>query len=294
VWGANGVTENLMCSASRQWHCWNSFGFDGPLAVERLVSAITAELYQLRGFEDQLADMVRSARRDRSGSTTDDWRRLLSDEAALAKEKENFNAAIKMFGPRSTLLEQLNAIETREQQLAPRRYRLEHLRAKELELPESIGELRQRLEGKFPEFHVYLVRLVDGGHPLPRAKITLNLAGIVPDAPLVPGLGELLTRELTLDLFERPFQRERIREEAVRLAVQHVPQRQIAAQLAEEKPKQPVVQKALALDRRMKELGLKSPYVLVTEPPNDYPKLRRHKNPQYRFEPREKYQRPSL
>ena len=76
VWGGNGVTENLMCSASRDWHCWNSFGFDGPLAVERIVRAITAELYQLDGFEDQFADMVRSAQRDRLGSTADDWGRL--------------------------------------------------------------------------------------------------------------------------------------------------------------------------------------------------------------------------
>ena len=279
VWGGNGVTENLMCSASRQWHCWNSFGFDGPLAVERLVPAITAELYQLDGFEDQFADMVRLAQRDRSGSMADDWRQLLSDEAALAKEKENFNNAIKMFGARSMLLEQLNDIETREKDLARRRHRLEHLRTKDLELPESIGELRQRLEDEFlrlaidspefgdlmrqlvPEFYVYLVRLVDGGHPLPRAKVKLTLAGIVPDAQLVPGLGELLTRELTLDLFERPPQRERIRVEAVRLAAEDVPQRQIAARLTEEKPKQPVVQKALALDRKMKELGLETPYV---------------------------------
>ena len=36
VWGGNGVTENLMCSASREWHCWNSFGFDGHPGRERL------------------------------------------------------------------------------------------------------------------------------------------------------------------------------------------------------------------------------------------------------------------
>ena len=30
---------------------------------------------------------------------------------------------------------------------------------------------------------------------------------------------------------------------------------------------------------------LDSPYVLVTGPPADYPKLRRHLNPKYRFEP---------
>jgi hypothetical protein len=138
------------------------------------------------------------------------------------------------------------------------------------------------------------MRLVDGGHPLPRAKVKLSLAGIVPDAQLVPGLEELLTRELTLDLFERPPQRERIRAEAVRLAAQGLAQRQIVRQLTEEKPKLPVVQKALALDRKMKELGLESPYALVTEPPDDYAKLRRHKNSKYRFQPRDGYQRPAI
>jgi hypothetical protein len=33
VWGGNGVTGNLMCSGSREWHCWNSVGYDGALAV---------------------------------------------------------------------------------------------------------------------------------------------------------------------------------------------------------------------------------------------------------------------
>jgi hypothetical protein len=306
------VTENLMCSNSRDWHCWNSFGFDGSVAAQRLVPAITAELYELDGFAGQFADMVRSARQDRLGSTAGDWHQLLSDETALAKEKENFNAAIRKFGAHSMLLEQLNTIENREKDLARRRYRLEHLRSKDLELPESIGELRQRLEDEFlrlaidspefgdlmrqlvPEFYVYLVRLVDGGHPLPRAKVKLTLAGIVPDAVLVPGLGDLLTRDLTLDLFERPPQRERIRVEAVRLEADHVPQRKIAALLTDEKPKQAAVQKALNLDRKMQELEVASPYVLVTEPPEDYPKLRRHKNPKYSFQPRDGYVRPAI
>ena len=310
--GANGVTENLMCSNSRDWHCWNSFGFDGHVAAQRVVSAITAELYQLDGFEDQFAEMVRSAQQDRSSSTAGDWNQLLSDEAALAMEKENFNKAIAMFGARPMLLEQLNDIETREKDLVPRRHRLERLRSKDLELPESIGELRQRLEEKFlrlaidspefgdlmrqlvPEFYVYLVRLVDGGHPLPRAKVKLTLAGIVPDAVLVPGLGDLLTRDLTLDLFERPPQRERIRVEAVRLEADRVPQRKIASMLTDEKPKQAAVQKALNLDRKMQERELASPYVLVMEPPEDYPKLRRHKNPKYSFQPRDGYVRPAI
>jgi len=311
VRGANGVKKNLMCSASRNWHCWNSFGFDGDLAAQRVVSLIAATLQQLDGFQEQFADMVAAARRNRSGAAAGDWNSLLREEAALALEKENFTRAIASLGPRPLLLEQLNAIEGRERELAQRRHRLEHLRSKELELPDSMGELQQRLDEEFfrlaidspefgdlmrqlvPDFHVYLVRLVDGGHPWPRAKVKLNLAGSVPDAALVPGLNELLTRELTVDLFERPPQRERIRVEAVRLAAQGLKPRQIAQQLAE-RPKYQVVQQALALDKQMRDMGLQSPYVLVTAPPADYPKLRRHQNPKYHFQPREGYVRAAI
>jgi hypothetical protein len=89
-------------------------------------------------------------------------------------------------------------------------------------------------------------------------------------------------------------QRERIRVEAVRLEADHVPQRKISAVLTDEKPKQAAVQKALNLDRKMKEHRLASPYVLVMEPPEDYPKLRRHENPKYSFQPRDGYVRPAI
>jgi site-specific DNA recombinase len=44
----------------------------------------------------------------------------------------------------------------------------------------------------------------------------------------------------------------------------------------------------------MRSLGLSSPYVTVLEPPEDYTKLRRHKNSKCRFEPLAGYQRPAL
>lgn len=139
---------------------------------------------------------------------------------------------------------------------------------------------------------MHLVRLCDGGHLLPRGTITLALHGITPDAREVPGLGALLTRKVTFDLFEPP-QRERIREESVRLTALKHKQRDIAQQLPE-KATQAAVQKALVLDRTMNSLGLSTPYVLVQEPSEDYRKLRRHKNAKYRFEPLDGYQRPEL
>jgi site-specific DNA recombinase len=319
VWGGNGMAENLMCSASRDWRCWNSVGFHGPLAAERLVDFVTSELYALPGFEDQFCELVQLARQDRCGNQVQRWQKLRSDEAALAREQANFTAAIAQYGPRPVFQEQLRQLEVREKELTRERYALERLEKRELCLPQSTLELRQMLEDQFqrlavesfefgdlmrllvPEFHVYLVQFLDGGHPLPRAKVKLALGGIVPDSQHVPGLNDLLTRQLTLDLFERPPQRERIREEAVRLAAQRLTQRQIAAQLATwptaeqaERPTLPTVQQALALDRLMKRQGLNSPYMLLREPPADYPKLRRHKNVKYHFEPRDGYERPAI
>jgi site-specific DNA recombinase len=86
---------------------------------------------------------------------------------------------------------------------------------------------------------------------------------------------------LTLDLFDPP-QRARIRTEAVRLAAEGLTERCIARSLSE-KVTQPAVQKALALDRKMKELGLQSPYVVLLEPPGDYGRLRRHKRARFKF-----------
>jgi hypothetical protein len=54
------------------------------------------------------------------------------------------------------------------------------------------------------------------------------------------------------------------------------------------------VQNALALDRLMQQMGLMTPYQLVTEPPADYAKLRRHRNAKYRFTPLDGYVPPTL
>jgi site-specific DNA recombinase len=312
VWGANGVKENLMCSRSREWGCWNSFGIKGPLVVERLVAVITSTLHNLQDLDAQFAELVSAAGNSREGELAQRWRQQEQDEAKLVQQRENVLAALAEYGPRPSLKAKLDEVEHEEKRLAWKRHELEMLGARDLQLPKSTEELRKSLEEQFqclavrspefgdlmrqlvPEFHVYLVRLLDGGHPLPRARIRLDLAGSVPDAERVPGLKEMLSRVVTIDLFERPPQRERIREDAVRLAATGLVQRQICALLKEENPKLPVVQQALALDKKMKSLGLESPYVVMLEPPTDYPKLKRHLNPKYAFRPLEGYERPPL
>jgi site-specific DNA recombinase len=310
VWGGNVAAGSLMCSGSRQSRCWNSVSFDGALAATKITEAITAELYRLDGFDAQSRALVEQARRDGGSDLAQRWSELEQAQGRLAAEKENLLAAITAYGPRSMFQEKLSELEAAEREQARERLDLERRKDRPLNVPGSTAELRRLLEEKFqalatdspefgdllrqlvPAFDVYLVRLLDGGHLQPRAKIKLSLAAIVPDAKHVPGLEELLVRELTLDLFEPP-QRERIREEAARLEALGLEQRQIAQQLPEP-IKQAAVWDALVLHRLMHKRGLDSPYAVVAEPPEDYPKLCRHRNSKYRFQAADGYQRPVI
>jgi hypothetical protein len=311
VWGGNGMTENLMCSGAREWRCWNSIGFNGALAAQRVSAAITQELIQLQGFDAQFRALVQQAHQEGSGDLRQRWEQLAREEADRTQHEKNLQDAIAACGPKPILLEKLTELEARRRSHAQQRRALEQLASGPLQLPESVAQLHQLVGDKFaalaldspefgqmlrqlvPRFHVHLVRLCDGGHLLSRAKIDLHLEALAPDAQYVAGMQSLLRRELTVDLFERPPQRERIRVDAVRLVATGLDQRTIASRLPE-KVTVTAVQRALALDRRMHELGLATPYSIVQEPPSDYPKLRRHKNPKYQFEPLTDYQSPVL
>jgi hypothetical protein len=310
VWGGNGITEHLMCSNSREWQCWHTIGFSGPLLSEKLVAAICSQLSRLDEFDHQFAALVATAETAVASQSADSWVQLRHDEDVLAKQKANLLDTIKQLGPRPMVADAVQSLEAEEGKLLLRRHKLERRREERLKLPESPSALRGMLAEEFrrltvespafgtlmrslaPEIYVYAVRLCDGSHLLPRAKIRLNLAGTFPDVNLVPGLGDLLNQDLTLDLFDPP-QRERIREAAAGLAAGGLGPKAIAQAIAE-KPTSTAVQNALALHRKMTSLGLDSPYVTVFEPPADYRKLQRHKHARYQFKPRDGYQRPNI
>jgi hypothetical protein len=298
-----------MCSGARRWECWNSIALDGPLLAEKLVASVTAELYRLHGFDAQFRAII-SAVQNGKAEINVGRERLAQEFESLQREKNNLVAAISEYGPRAMFANQLVEIDRKEKQLAWQRGQLDCRQNDHIDVPASVDALRQSLQEVFrnlatnsfefgdlmrqlvSELSVYAVRLCDGGHPLARAKLKVNLAGSFSDIGRLPDLERLLTREFTLDLF-RPPQRERIREEAVRLTTEGISQRCIGHNLVE-KATQPAVQNAIALHRRMQELGLGTPYVVLSEPPADYPKLRRHKNDRYQFSMREGYKRPVI
>src|SRR5262249_5001473 len=142
----------------------------------------------------------------------------------------------------------------------------------------EFGRLLQRL---IPRLVVRPYRLCDGGHPVPRAHFTLQLAPLLPRAPGLERLAAVLERTLVVDLFEPP-QREAHRLAVMRRTSDGLTQREIAREL---EVTLPAVQHAVALQRRMNRLGIQDPYLPLTAPPADYTRLRRHKHPRFREDP---------
>jgi hypothetical protein len=273
------------------------------------MKAVTSVLYKLPEFDQQYRELVERAAKHSPDEIARRWEKLRQDEKSWEREKVNVTTSIRKHGE-EMFSDQMATLKADKLQIGRERKALQSLGENELKLPPSLTALREMLEREFvdaawdspefgnllrklcPEFQVYLVRLCDGGHPLPRARIRLALAGMLDDAIHVPGLDELLSRVMTIDLFE-PVQRERIREEAVKLSATGLHPRQIAP-LIKEQPTFPAVQNALDLHAKMLELGLSSPYQLLTTPPEDYAKLRRHQNTKYEFRPLPGYLPPEL
>jgi hypothetical protein len=311
VWGANGEKHNLICAGARNWQCWNGTGFTGEFATRQVVELILREIGKLDRFDEQFAQIQEQAYRDRYGGVAQRREELEREGEAIIRKKMNLLDYIQDHGSHSDIQGRLRELDQEALRIRAEQRSITALEQGSVWMPKSAAELKAQLEtelsklavGSFeaaellkqlvPEFHFYGVRLLDGGHPLPRARVLLDLSGSIQAAARVPGLQDLLRSVHTIDLFEQPPQREQIREEAVALRVQGMYQRQIGARLPG-KPRQPAVQRALLLDARMHELGVESPYVVLEEPPDDYTKQRRHKHHRYQFEPLDGYVRPPL
>jgi site-specific DNA recombinase len=299
VWGGNGVAANLMCNGSRSWQCWNSIGFNGALAAHMLAEAISDELGRLEGFDVQFRAMVDAAHQGSDQASACRIVELRQRAEHLTRQRSNLMASLREYGPRPDIQSELNAIDEAETALARERRLTERSTSRPLNLPSSVAEVRElfaatlaefstnstefadRLRPIVSSFHVRLVRLCDGGHLVPQATVELALSGIAPDLLSLPDPSGVLRKQVTLNFFDPP-QREKIRLDVVRLESAGFDQRAIAKQL---EVTQAVVSKASRLTERMTKLGLTSPYEPVTAQPDDYSKLRRNRNPRYRFDP---------
>jgi site-specific DNA recombinase len=189
VWGANGQTDNLMCSGAREWKCWNSIGFDGPFAAEKIAEAIGQRLDRLQGLDDEFQRMVKAAQH--GGLTLEEhWAKQRRDEETHVRHGKNISDAVAELGLTENLRHKQAELEQNGKLLAANRHWLESAAQRVLALPTSMAELRELRQQQFrslaidsfefgdlirelvPQFYVYLVRLCDGGHLMPRAKVS--------------------------------------------------------------------------------------------------------------------------
>ena len=287
----------LMCSGAYHYRCWNSLTFEGETITRRLTQAIWQKIRELPDFDSEFLSLLRLRLDEESNRSQSRQQELGRQQNSVQRQIERVTEAIAEIGNSPSLMARLKALEDQTEEIGFAIAELRdgqqdqivlpslddvHKAAKELFatfVPED-QEAARLLRRLLPTMVVMPCRLCDEGAVVARVKMTLNLAALSPNNAS-PELEEAMSCELIVNLFDEP-QRAAYREQVIALRTAGFSQRQVANRLG---LTQPAVQNAIALDQRMKELGLTDPYIPVFEPPADCKKLRRHRHPRYRFEP---------
>jgi DNA invertase Pin-like site-specific DNA recombinase len=287
VYGAHGQKDNLMCTASREYRCWQSISVHGPTARKKLATAIWDALEGLRDFESVFRREAEAALASTGQDYSKREQELARRDAVLQRQKQNVQKAIREYGPTDLIGEDLKRIQSDETQLAFDRDQLARSRLRADAVPDinAVRELisealkhecqfsreAARLLRQFvSDIRVSPVQLLDGGNPALRASVTLDFAP--------PGATDSeLRRTLIVDLFEPP-QREAVRREVVALRSQGVTEREAARRL---KITVTAAQRASVLRRLMDQAGVTDAYRRLTEPPSGTRRFRRHRHPRF-------------
>jgi hypothetical protein len=300
VFGGHGRTTHLMCNGARVYRCWNASTIDGPLAARKIADALFAEIEALPAFDEAFLATVteESARADADREKR--RRGLLQSAEKIASEIRNVMGFIRKGDSSPSVRNELSKLDQEQTRISAELRCHEQSQSEAVCIP-ALDDLKRRARqtvceltldsyefGKLmrrliPKIVVNPVRLCDGGKIVHRARFRLHLASVLPDARVGQLLERPLERLLTVDLFDPP-QREVHRRRIVAERGSGVTERAAATVCGITIT---AAQRAAALQRRMTELGLSDPYCAVREPPVDFPMLRRHLNPRYRFEPLE-------
>ncbi len=296
-YGGNGRDGHLMCSGAKDYRCWVGTTFLGPLAAERIAAAVFGEVRSLPEFDSLLLEEVRRgmvaaratmearlAESSRLEQTLDRQIRsttnlLVDDESSRAlreKLRELESERDRVVADRAELIEAAGA--------APELPSMERIVATFDEafrgLARDSDEFGRLMSRVVPRLEVWPCRAIDGGNVELRARLTVELAALLPGARGWESLVGVLSREVVVDLFDPP-QRvahlARVRE----LTALNWQQRQIAQELG---ITQTAVQRTAVLTKKLDALGLDDPYQAVTGPPEDSDRTCRHRHARYRFE----------
>jgi DNA invertase Pin-like site-specific DNA recombinase len=295
-----GVSPNkiMMCSGAETYRCWNSVALNGQIATQKLTQAILAEIRGLPDFDEafmtKLLQKLEADHHNRSGRRQE----RLARATEVARQIGLVTNAIAEIGSSRSLLDKLRQLEAEQDDLREEERAEQAREAAGTHFLPTAADIRQAGERMFvsftaddpeigrllhriiPELHVNPYRLCDGGAVVLRARFTLYLARLIPNAIAHQMTEGPPRKDMVVDLFDPP-QRVAYRQEVMRLRGQGLTEREVAQRLGITTT---AAQRAAALDRQMRALGLTDPYQPIHEPPADYGKLRRHQHPRYRFE----------
>lgn len=300
VYGGHGRKLNLMCSGAREYACWNGATFNGPEAAEKIAAAVLDAICKLPGYDETYQAAVRAELEHKSNTKQARIAEFSTRLANVERKHENIIDAISEAGGNPGLYDRLRRLEAEKANWQEKLHELEREPSATVQLPSNeelkrlASESFRSLSHESPEFARLMKKLIptivvdpfrpiDGGDVVLRARFTLSLL------PLIPELRNLAiepqpfgSREIVVDLFEPP-QRIAFREQVVSLIGRKMFQRDVGKELG---ITQPAVQNALKLIALMQKMATSDPYVVVTEPPNDNIRFRRHKHPRYHFLPK--------
>ena len=297
VFGAHGQRDRLMCSGAREYVCWNSVSLSGPLTSQRIAEAVFAGIESLEEFDSAF---VQSANEEAQKLDCRRESRLRELKALIEQQEREIQRVIKFIKKgydSPSVGEELEKLEAELQELRAENTEIERTPSEAIVIP-SAEELRRLaresvrnlalesyefatlMRSLVTDFFVFPYRSCDGKDLVLRGAAQLQLANLLPDRRLRDSLRAPLGRSLNIDLFEPP-QRIQYREQVMTLR-REVTEREAAERLGITTT---AAQHAARMDRMMRRLGLNDPYVRLTEPPLNLPKMRRSLHPRYRFDP---------
>jgi len=300
-WGGHGQTDHMMCAGARDYSCWNGATFNGDEAGRRVATAVLAAVESLPEFDDAFRAKVEAAAGARRAGRDEALRRLDRELAQAERELANVINSLAQVGFSAALQTRLAETESRAARLRAERADIDRQPDDVPVLP-SVGELKERARAELgrmafcdpafgrlmtalvPRLEIFPYRPLDGGAVVLRARAVINFAPLAAPAAGT-ALGGLITRVVTLDLFDPP-QRVAFRERVVALRDAGLTEHAVADRFGLTVT---AAQRAMSLHRLMRAVGATDPYVLLTAPPSDDGKLCRHRHPRYEFRPLEGY-----
>jgi DNA invertase Pin-like site-specific DNA recombinase len=300
VFGGHGQKDHLMCSGAREYKCWNAITVDGPLAACKLSKAVFDRIVDLPDFDAEFTDILREQWQRLNDQSRTRLREVSRQVERMDREVANLVRAVRNSGGSPSLLQELQRLEEERSSLLVERDAAERTPRPTMDLP-SMDEIKrlahesfEGLSAESPEFGrkmkrliprivVFPYRLIDGGQIVLRARFRLDLSFYACGLDHSGGVFSPLRGELLVDLFNPP-QRARYRDQVALLRADGLTERRAAEQLGITTT---AAQRASVLSRLMRDRSLTDPYVQVSEPPEDFTKLRRHKHKRYVFEPLE-------